>query len=73
MNTVTKVNGELPFKEPKLIVLTVEEFKELVDQLSAYSDFYYEQTGVVNKEITLLFLDLLEKLQQVEVSKESTT
>jgi hypothetical protein len=72
MNPITKVNGELPFKEPELIVLTIDEFKKIVDQLSAYSDFYYKQTGVVNKEVTLLFLDLFEKLKQVEMSIKST-
>jgi hypothetical protein len=65
MNSVTKVNYKLP-EEPKFIVLTIDEFKKIVDQLSAYSDFYYKQTGVVNKEITLLFLDLFEKLKKVE-------
>lgn len=29
MNPVTKVNGELPFKEPELIVLTIEDAKTL--------------------------------------------
>ena len=48
------------------VVLTIDEFKKIVDQLSAYSDFYYEQTGAVNKEITLLFLDLFEKLKKAE-------
>lgn len=72
MNPVTKVNGEPPFKEPKLIVLTLEEFKKIVNKLGACSDFYYKQTGKVDKETMLLFLDLLEKLQKVEVSMSST-
>lgn len=29
MNTVTKVNDELPFKEPKFIVLTLDEAKAI--------------------------------------------
>ena len=33
MNPVTKVNGELPFKEPELIVLTLEEAKRVQSAL----------------------------------------
>lgn len=52
------------------VVLTLEEFKKIVDKLRACSDFYYEQTGNVDKETMALFLELFEKLKRVEVEMD---
>ena len=58
MNPVTKVNGELPFKEPELIVLTLEEAKLVKKALAiascpsfAYSDTYFAFFKEMEKRI----------------------
>lgn len=65
MNPVTKVNGEPQFKEPKLIVLTIEEAQEILQ--SSYDLLSWADCPCIHADKALEIQSYLkERIKQVE-------
>lgn len=70
MNPVTKVNDEPPFKEPGLIVLTLEEAKEILQ--SSYNLLSWANCPCIQEDKALEIQSYLkERIEQAEKDNAS--